>query len=128
MNLEELPAVVKNDIEDQSLSLLENIKNDVIVIGGWAVRALTGGKHARYTLDIDGVTVKEKLSMIKQRLKRAGLAAKDSECGVQFYQRYTPHVDIPDKIKKTVENIELRIELSESKIKEFQTHYYFDRL
>lgn len=126
MNLEELPVVVKNDIEDQSLSLLGIIKNDIIVIGGWAVRALAGRKHARYTLDIDGVTAKEKLSMIKQRLKTAGLAAKDSDWGVQFYWKYTPIVDIPDKIRKTVENIELRIEISEPKIKEFQTHHYFE--
>ena len=90
------------------------------------VRALTGRKHVRYTLDIDGVTAKEKLPMIKQRLKRAGLAAKDSEWGVQFYKKYTPIVDIPDKIRKTVENIELRIELSEPRIKEFQTHHYFE--
>lgn len=126
MNLEELPVVVKNDIEDQSLSLLEIIKDDVIVIGGWAVRALTGKKHDRYTLDIDGITVKEKLPMIKQKLKASGLAAKDSEWGVQFYKKYILHVDIPDEIRKTVENIELRIELSEPRIKEFQTHHYFE--
>ncbi|MBU2565334.1 MAG: hypothetical protein KJ655_03660 [Candidatus Thermoplasmatota archaeon] len=126
MNLEGLPVVVKNDIEDQSLSLLGIIKNDVIVIGGWAVRALTGRKHARYTLDIDGVTAKEKLPVIKQRLGSAGLAAKDSDWGTQFYKKYIPHVDIPDEVRKTVENIELRIEISEPRIKEFQTHHYFE--
>jgi hypothetical protein len=53
MNLEELPEPIKKDIEDQSLSILEHIKDDIIVIGGWAVRALTGDKNGRYTLDIE---------------------------------------------------------------------------
>ena len=35
MNIEGLPVVVKNDVEDQSLSLLGIIKDDVIVIGDW---------------------------------------------------------------------------------------------
>lgn len=126
MNLEELPVVVKNDIEDQSLSLLRIIKKDIIVIGGWAVRALSGRKHVRYTLDIDVVTAKEKISMIKQRLESAGLETKNSDWGTQFYKKYTPLTDIPDKIRKTVENIELRIEISEPKIKGFQTHHYFE--
>jgi len=55
MNLEDFPEDVKNDIEDQSLSIFEHIKDDIVVIGGWAVRALLGKKHGRYTLDVDGV-------------------------------------------------------------------------
>ena len=47
MNLEDFPEPIKKDIEDQSLSILEQIKEDIIVIGGWAVRALTGDKHSR---------------------------------------------------------------------------------
>ena len=56
MNLEDFPEPIKKDIEDQSLELLEHINDNIIVIGGWAVRALTSNKHGRYTLDIDGVT------------------------------------------------------------------------
>ena len=56
MNLEEFPDEVKKDIEDLSLELLKEINEHVIVIGGWAVRALIGDEQKRYTLDIDGVT------------------------------------------------------------------------
>ena len=34
MNLEQFPTEIKNDIEDQSLSILEKIKDRIIVIGG----------------------------------------------------------------------------------------------
>lgn len=37
MDFHELPIEVKNDIEDQSLSILEIVKDDIVVIGGWAV-------------------------------------------------------------------------------------------
>ena len=50
MNLEGFPESIKKDIEDQSLSILEHIKDDIIVIGGWAVRALTEDKHGRLYL------------------------------------------------------------------------------
>ena len=33
MNLEELPLEIKNEIEDQSLEILESIKEKIIVIG-----------------------------------------------------------------------------------------------
>ena len=45
MNFEELPEHVKND--NQSLTLLEIVKDDIVVIGGWAVRVLVGKKHIR---------------------------------------------------------------------------------
>ncbi len=51
MNLQEYPEPIKQDIEDQSLSILKHINDDVIVIGGWAVRALVGEKHGRYILE-----------------------------------------------------------------------------
>ena len=68
MNIEEFPEDIKNDIEDQSLSIFDAIKDDVIVIGGWAVRAHLGEDHHRYTLDVDGVTDKETLDRIKRKI------------------------------------------------------------
>ena len=55
MNLQEYPTRIKNDIEDQSLQLLSLIKDSLVVIGGWGVRAHAQKNHKRYTLDIDAV-------------------------------------------------------------------------
>jgi hypothetical protein len=127
MNLEELPENVKKDIEGKSLSILKVIKEDIIVVGGWAVRAHAGEKHARYTLDIDGVAAEKKLPGIRNQLKKLDLDHRDSEWGFQFFKKYEPGIEITDKeIKKIADQIELRIELSPPKIKEFQTHHYFE--
>jgi len=45
VNLEELPLEIKNEIEDQSLEILEPIKEKIIVIWGWGVRAHLGPQH-----------------------------------------------------------------------------------
>jgi len=125
MNLEEFPERVKNDIEDQSLTLLEIVKDDIVVIGGWAVRVLAGKKHIRYTLDIDGITPRENLPKIKRKLQN--LLTRESDWGTQFYQRYVPQVDITNKeVMEAVEQVELRMEISEPRIKEFQSHHYFE--
>lgn len=127
MNLEELPEKVKKDIEDQSLSILKTIKDDIIVIGGWSVRAHAGEKHARYTLDIDGIAAEKELLKIKKKLKKINLKSRDSEWGLQFYQKYRPETKITDKdVRKRTNQLELRIELSGPIIKEFQTHHYFE--
>jgi hypothetical protein len=125
MNLEEFPEGVKKDIEDQSLSILENIKDDIIVIGGWAVRALAGVSHARYTLDIDGIADEEDLPDITKKLNDIGLEFRESDWGTQFFQKYEPRFMIIDQqVFDRVSEVELRIELSKPKIKEFQTHYF----
>lgn len=127
MNLEELPENVKKDIEDQSLSILKIIKDDIIVIGGWAVRAHTGLKHARYTIDIDGVATEKHLPKIKKKLEKLDLKSRDSEWGYQFFKKYLPEMEITDKgIKEQTNQVELRIEISQPRIKEFQTHHHFD--
>ncbi len=126
MNLEDFPEKIKEDIEDQSLSILEFIKNDIIVIGGWAVRALVGKKHGRYTLDIDGVTDEKNLANISKKLKNVGLNICRKEWGIQFYQKYRPSVDISKKIDNEVNKIELRIEISGPRIKESESDHYFE--
>jgi len=126
MNLEDFPMLVRKDIEDQSLSILEHIKDDIVVIGGWAVRALSGNKHGRYTLDIDGVTKQEKMRDIESKLSSIGMDLRKNEWGRQFYHKYNPNVDIGEDLGKQIEKVELRIEISEPRIKESRTKHYFE--
>jgi len=127
MNLEEFPEGVKKDIEDQSLSILEVIKDDIIIIGGWAVRALAGASHARYTLDIDGIADEKDLPAITKKLYNIGLESRVSDWGTQFFKKYEPKLKIMDQqVLDRVSEVELRIELSKPKIKEFQTRHYFE--
>jgi len=126
MNLEEFPEPIKKDIEDQSLSILEYIADDIIVIGGWAVRALTGDKHGRYTLDIDGVTKQKNMKKVESVLGPLGMDVRKSEWGIQFYQRYKPQAKVTKDMQKEIETLELRIEISGPRIKESQTHHYFE--
>ena len=92
MNIEDFPDPVKKDIEDSSLSVLEHINDDIIVIGGWAVRALIGDKHGRYTLDIDGVAEINKMEEIESKLSSAGMNVRRLEWGIQYYHKYHPNV------------------------------------
>jgi len=126
MNLQDFPESVKNDIEDQSLSILEHINEDVIVIGGWAVRALVGEKHGRYTLDIDGIAAETNLKVIKDKLSALGMTMQKSEWGLQFDQRYHPSVDVPDDLRKELDTVQLRIEISGPQIQEAHTSHYFE--
>lgn len=127
MNLEEFPEYIKKDVEDQSLAILEIIIDDIIVIGGWAVRALVGERHARYTLDIDGIVAEKKMLEIKKKLEDADLKYRKSEWGIEFHKKYEPEVKIAHKkLRERANEVELRIELSGPRIKEFQTHHYFE--
>ena len=126
MNLEDFPEPLKKDIEDRSLELLEHITDNIIVIGGWAVRALTSNKHGRYTLDIDGVADPKNMREIESKLVALGLIGRKNEWGIQFYQKYNPRVKIPKEIEENLEKVELRIEISEPRIKESETHHYFE--
>jgi len=126
MNFEDFPDLVKEDIEDSSLSVLEYVADDIIVIGGWAVRALIGDKHGRYTLDIDGVAEISKMKEIESKLSSVGMNMRRNEWGIQFYHKYDPRIKIPENMKNDIEKIELRIEISGPRIKEFQTPHYFE--
>jgi hypothetical protein len=55
MNIQEIPTIFREDIEDASLAILSQINDRLILIGGWAVRAHLGDGHGRFTLDVDGV-------------------------------------------------------------------------
>lgn len=126
MNIEEFPTEIKNDIEDQSLAILEDIRDDVVVIGGWAVRAHLGDRHGRFTLDIDGVTEMEKLPAMRDKLESLGFESSRTAWGVQFIRKYYPEVEVPDRIRTDIEKVQLRIEISGPKIRELRTHHYFE--
>jgi len=126
MNLEQFPIDIKNDIEDQSLSILDRIKDRIIVIGGWAVRAHLGDEHHRYTLDVDGVVDREKMSEIKEELEGYGFEAYHPEWGIQFLKKYEPNVSMPEALIKEIETIQIRIEISEPRITEFSTPHFFE--
>ena len=50
MNVARIPPQVRDDIEDQSLAILEAVADHVVVIGGWAARAVLGPVHGRFSL------------------------------------------------------------------------------
>lgn len=127
MDFHELPTEVKNDVEDQSLGLLEIIRDDVLVIGGWAVRALVGESHLRFTWDIDGVLAEEDMEIVRSKMISASLEPAAQEWGIQFRRSYAPRVDIrDDEVRETVERLELRVELSPPRMRERDTQHFFE--
>lgn len=126
MNLEEFSEDVKKDIEDQSLEIIEKINDNLIIIGGWGVRAHLGEGHYRYTLDVDGVTDEKALLEIKEILSEMDIERRDAEGGIHFYRQYKPRVKVPEESKKAISEVQLRIEISGPRIKEQDTHHYFE--
>jgi len=124
MNLESFPKEIKEDIEDQSLSILETINENLVVIGGWAVRGLLGEGHGRYTLDIDAVAGEDGREKAKQKLLVVGMQPKAADWGIQYFKRYEPSADVPEEVD--VSGVELRIEISGPRITEFTTPHYFE--
>ncbi|MFO7618181.1 MAG: hypothetical protein R6W91_00730 [Thermoplasmata archaeon] len=126
MNLEQLPKQVREDIEDQSLEVLEKIASKIVVIGGWGVRAHLGEGHGRYTLDVDGVTDNANLAELRGLFATMGFKEEKVEWGIKFFKRYEPDVEVPEELKDLVAEVELRMEISPPRIKEYETHHYFE--
>jgi hypothetical protein len=126
MNLEEFPDDVKEDLEDQSLEILETINDKLIIIGGWGVRAHLGAEHRRSTLDVDGVTDEKALQDIKEILSKMALKRGDAEWGCRFYRQYKPRVKVPEESKKAISEVQLRIEISGPRIEEHDAPHYFE--
>ncbi len=126
MNLEQLPKQVKEDIEDQSLEILEMITPQIVVIGAWGVRAHLGAEHQRYTLDVDGVTDEKSLDELRGLFKSMGFNEETAKWGIKFFKKYSPKVEVPDDLKELINKIEIRMEISPPKIKEYDTHHYFE--
>ncbi|MEE9490625.1 MAG: hypothetical protein V3V91_09340 [Thermoplasmata archaeon] len=122
MDFHELPIEVKHDIEDQSLSILEIVREEVLVIGGWAVRALVGEAHLRFTWDVDGVLAEEDMETVERKLVDVGLEPVAREWGVQFHRGYSPKVELQDDVREAAE----RIELSGPRMEERDTPHYFE--
>jgi len=125
MNLQEFPTRIKNDIEDQSLQLLSQIHDPLVIIGGWGVRAHAQKNHKRYTLDIDAVTDKKGIQKTKNILISKGLNCRKTEWGFQLYAAYEPSFSLTDQEQKLLLP-EIRIEISEPCITEYQTDHYFE--
>jgi hypothetical protein len=126
MNLEEFPEIIKKDVEDQSLAILAEIAEDVVVIGGWAVRALASESHKRYTLDVDCVASPEALPEIEKKLEALGLKIERHGWGLLFHKEYEPPTGIPEGVREKSREIMLRVEISPPRITEAETPHYFE--
>lgn len=126
MNIQNFPENISKDVEDQSLSILKHISELFVVIGGWAVRAIMGEEHGRYTLDIDGVTTLENIEVIKKKLLAIGMDVRMSDWGIQFFVKYVPSFKIEKDLQTEIDNVELRVEISEPRIQESLSPHYFE--
>jgi len=126
VNLEDIPRIIKDDVEDRSLEILERISEKIVVIGGWGVRAHLGTGHLRYTLDVDGVCDQTRLAEIREELLSMNLRERKIDWGVQFFKAYEPPPDVSRAAREAAGMIQLRIELSAPRIEEKDTHHYFE--
>jgi hypothetical protein len=128
VNIEQLPQQIREDVEDQSLDILQQIQQHIVVIGGWAVRSYTAHplKYARYTLDIDAVAAPGDINTVHEILIKKGFVSlEERDWGIQFYKPYQPHLKIscdPALFK----DLQIRIEISPPRIHEIDTQHYFE--
>jgi hypothetical protein len=131
LNLEQLPKAIAEDIEVQSLGLLQGIKEHIVVIGGWGVRAWTQDIASRNTMDVDGVAVEADLRFITRALRKAGMSADaEDDWGMRFHKEYLPSTSAAaeeaEETRGLPEEIELRVEVSEPRIPEKRSPHYFE--
>jgi hypothetical protein len=126
VNVARIPPGVRDDIEDQSLAILEAIADHVVVIGGWAVRAVLGPVHGRFSLDVDGVAEAEDIDRVRQVLWDMGFDLLKTDWGYRMYSPYEPRVDVGDLDPEMLEGIEVRVEVSEPRIHDVQTRHYYE--
>jgi len=126
LNIQEIPTIFREDIEDASLAILSEINDRLILIGGWAVRAHLGQSHGRFTLDVDGVADERDLTAIRERLETLGLKEVRTDWGVKFWSKYSPRYPVPDQVKSALEGVELRVEISGPRTQDIETHHFFE--
>ncbi len=131
LNLQQLPKAILEDIEVQSLGLLKDIKDRLVVIGGWGVRAWTQDIASRSTIDVDGVAVEEDLTLIGEALSELGLIADaEDDWGVRFHKEYIPSTSEAEQeaeeTRDLPKGIELRVEVSQPRIPEKRSPHYFE--
>ncbi len=112
MNVEKIPLEVRDDIEDQSLGILEAVADHVVVIGGWAVRAVLGPVHGRFSLDVDAVAAPEDIERVRGILEGMGFEPLETDLGIRMFASYEPRVDVGHLDPGVLEGIELRVEVS----------------
>jgi len=128
VNIEQLPHQIRDDVEDQSLYILQQIQQHIVVIGGWAVRSYTTYplKSVRYTLDIDAVATPENIKTVHDILIKKGFVSSEGrDWGILFFKPYQPDLKVscdPALFK----DLQIRIEISSSRIYEIDTHHYFE--
>lgn len=128
VNIEQLPQQIRGDVEDQSLDMLQQIQQYIVVIGGWAVRSYTVKplKHARYTLDVDAVATPENIKIINDIfVKKNLMLSEKKDWGIKFYKPYQPNSKILCDAS-FFKDIQIRIEISPPQIYETDASHYFE--
>ena len=87
VNIEQLLQQIRDDVEDQSIDILRQIQQHIVVIGGWAVRSYITNplKYARCTLDVDAVAAPENIKTVYSILAKKGFVfPEEKDWGIQF--------------------------------------------
>ena len=126
MNIARVPSEVRNDIEDQSLGILEVVADQVVVIGGWAVRAVLGPVHGRFSLDVDAVAAPEGIDRLRKILVDLGFELLRTDWGIRMFVPYDPRVDVGGLDPDMLEGIEIRVEVSGPRMYDVETKHYFE--
>ena len=126
MNVERIPLDVRDDIEDQSLEILERIAEGVVVIGGWAVRAVLGPDHGRFSLDVDAVAGKREIEELQEILGGMGFELSERDWGIRMFAPYVPRVEVGDLKADVLEGIELRVEVSGPRMYDIGMDHFFE--
>ena len=126
MNVERIPQEVRDDIEDQSLGILEAVADHLVVIGGWAVRAVLGPVQGRFSLDVDAVAAPEGIEIVRRVFEDMGFDLLETERGVRMFAPYDPKVDVRDLDPEVLEGIEVRLEVSGHRMYDVETKHYYE--
>jgi hypothetical protein len=134
-SLRALPEAVKQRIEDQSLRVVDKIWSSSIafvLIGGWAVRAIAGPEHDRYTFDVDGVVDSQsRYSELEELLREEGVKPSFSAWGCIFIKKLELPEDLLQKLDKhqaafVSEKCQIKLEFSTPRIYTSDGKHFFE--
>ena len=126
MNVERIPLEVRDDIEDQSLGILERIAEDVVIVGGWAVRAVLGPDHGRFSLDVDAVAGPREMEKLIEMLDGMGFELSKRDWGIRMFAPYIPGVDVGDMDADVLDGVEMRVEVSGPRMFDIGMDHFFE--
>ena len=126
MNVERIPEGVRDDIEDQSLAILEAVADHLVVIGGWAVRAVLGPVHGRFSLDVDAVAAPEGIERVRGILECMGFELLETNWGIRMFAPYVPRVEVKDLDPEVLDGIEIRVEVSGYRMYDVETRQFYE--